>query len=113
MQKQIETETERVRELKATLHATQSEREAAIDRQRAKALELTAWLKQNGVADRAGYALKREDRRRALEEHAKIADEIEQIVRQGGLADADALQIECERRLKALDADGVPATGRS
>ena len=113
LQKQIETETERVRELKATLHATQSEREAAIDRQRAKALELTAWLKQNGVADRAGYALKREDRRRALEEHAKIADEIEQIVRQGGLADADALQIECERRLKALDADGVPATGRS
>lgn len=113
LQKQIDSENERIRTLKSTLHTTQSERETAIDRHRAKQLELSNWLRDRKAEDRAGYVLKREERRRRLEDQQRLTAEIEQLVQQGAAADPNGLRLECERRLKVLDEDGVPAAGKT
>ncbi|MCR9142479.1 MAG: AAA family ATPase [bacterium] len=113
LQKQIDAENERVRELKNALAETQSEREAAVNRHRAREVEISNWLRDRKVEDRAGYVLKCDERRRRLEEQERLANEIARMIEQGAAPDAEALQLECERRLKALDEDGVPAHGKT
>ncbi len=113
LQKQIDAENERVRSLKSELHTMQSEREAAVDRQRAQGLEIDGWFRDRQVADRAAYVLKRDELRRRLEDRDRLEAEVAELIRQGVARDRADLQLECERRLKALDEDGVPAAGKT
>ncbi|MEQ9364728.1 MAG: AAA family ATPase [Leptospirales bacterium] len=113
LQKQIDAQNERVRALKNALHESQSEREAAVDRERAKQLEIDGWLKERNVEDRAAYVLKRDELRRRREDRSRLESDIAAVIEQGAAADREGLQIECERRLKALDEDGVPAAGKT
>ena len=76
LQKQIDSENDRVRSLKTELHAIQSEREAAVDRERAQNLEIAAWFRQRQVEDRAGYVLKRDELRRRLEDRNRLEAEV-------------------------------------